>query len=783
MNNVIVFDLDGVITSEKAYWVTAGLVLHELLYSPRYWNISGTATPYHPVTTAEECFRLSHEILPESVILKFKARSINSNWDTCYTAVCICLIDLLAKLPDWSPLLPLRPWDADWIATFRQALAQVEEPKTFSVETFRRFEASIFQECVGLETINRLNRYASIVLGHRIEGVFARYSPSWKLCQDIFQEWYLGDELYTQEYGHAPAQTGKGGCIHFERPLLPVEKLHMTLETLRSQGYVLGIATGRPGQEAIVPLKNYGLFEYFDEVRVVTHMEVAQAEARLNGQGEVASLVKPHPYPFLVAADPQYQPDQPPLSRGSFIVIGDMPSDIYGGRAAGAITIAVLTGARTTEARALLEQSQPDFIVEDVTNVPVLLTHIDNLATIQHLQFSEREKAEQLLLFWFARHMNLRIESVTLMPKPVSLNSFNGVYRVDDQEYFFKTHVEEQGILEEYYHAKMLSNAGYNIVMPLRIMHEKDQQMVIYPVVDWPVMFDLMRVVEMGNTAQTKMEVLVAAEKRECERLLEIYQSTLAASTAEEHAKAPIHQLFWHRLAGGRLTSFYEGKLFAFPGQQDATKQGLVFEDLLRYRWVINGTPIDGPLQTLGDLIERAKVVLNPARAAMTVIGHGDAHFGNVFLEEQTKYLYFDPAFAGRHSPILDIVKPFFHNVFATWMYFPQEIGRDLQITVALRDESIFVEHNYELTPVRQAILDTKLEYLLKPLIALLRERDALPADWEEIFRLALVCCPLLTVNLLDREKRPAEICWLGLSQVVQMGNFSLVDLSIIAEN
>jgi len=776
VSNVVIFDLDGVITSEKAYWVTAGLVLHELLYSPRYWNISGTTTPYHPVTTAEECFRLSHETLPEAVILKFKARSINSNWDTCYTAVCICLIDLLAKLPDWSPLLPLHPWDADWIAEFRQALAQVEEPKTISVETFRRFEASIFQGCVGIEVINRLNRYASIVLGHQIEGVFARYSPSWKLCQDIFQEWYLGDELYTRDYGHVPAQTGKRGCIYFERPLLPVDELRMTLETLRSQGYILGVATGRPGQEAIVPLKNYGLFEYFDKARIVTHVEVAQAEARLDGQGEACSLIKPHPYPFLLAADPDYQPDQPIKQPASFIVVGDTPSDIYGGHAAGAITIAVLTGARTTEARTSLERSQPDFIVEDVTKVPALLTRMDDLATIRRLQLSEREKAERLLWRWFARHMDLQVESLTLMPKPVFVNSLNGTYRVNSREYFFKTHIEERGILEEYYHAEMLSNAGYNVVMPLHTVHEKNQQMVIYPVVRWPVMFDLMRVVEIGSTAQTKIEVLVAAEKRECERLLEIYQSTLAASTAEEHAKAPIHQLFWHRLTGGRLTSFYEGELFTFPGQQDSKEQeqGLVFEDLLRYRWVINGTAIDGALPTLGDLIERANVVLNPARAAMTVIGHGDAHFGNVFLEDQTNYLYFDPAFAGRHSPILDIVKPFFHNVFATWMYFPREVGRDLQITVAVRDGSIFVEHNYELTPERRAILDTKQEYLLKPLIALLQERNALPADWEEMFRLALMCCPLLTVNLLDHEKRPAEICWLGLSQVVQMGNLSL---------
>jgi phosphoglycolate phosphatase-like HAD superfamily hydrolase len=776
VSNVVIFDLDGVITSEKAYWVTAGLVLHELLYSPRYWNISGTTTPYHPVTTAEECFRLSHETLPETVILKFKARSINSNWDTCYTAVCICLIDLLAKLPDWSPLLPLRPWDANWIAAFRQALAQAEGPKTISVEAFRRFEASIFQGCVGLEVINRLNRYASIVLGCRIEGVFARYSPSWKLCHDIFQEWYLGDELYTQEYGHAPVQTGKRGCIYFERPLLPVEELRATLETLCSQGYILAVATGRPGQEAIVPLKNYGLLEYFDETRLVTHVEVAQAEARLDGQGETSSLVKPHPYPFLVAADPEYQPNQPVKLHGSFVVVGDTPSDVHGGRDAGAITVAVLTGARSAEARTLLEQSQPDFIVEDVTNVPALLTRIDDLATIRRLQFSEREKAERLLLRWFARHMDLQIENLILMPKPASVNSLDGIYRVKGQEYFFKTHVEGHSILEEYHHAEILSNVGYNTIMPLHTVHEKDQQMVIYPVVRWPVMFDLMRVVEIGGTAQTKVGVLVAAEKRECERLLEIYQSTLAASTAEEYAKAPIHQLFWQRLTGGRLSNFYASEVFTFPSWQDSSgqEQGLVFEDLLRYRWVINGTAINGALSTLGDLIERAKVVLNPSREGMTVIGHGDAHFGNVFLQEQTNYLYFDPAFAGRHSPILDIVKPFFHNVFATWMYFPREVSQDLQITVAVRDGSIFVEHNYKLTLVRRAILDTKLEYLLKPLIALLHERDALPADWEEVFRLALMCCPLLTVNLLDREKRSTEICWLGLSQAVQMGNFAI---------
>ncbi|GAC1615650.1 MAG: hypothetical protein NVS4B9_04980 [Ktedonobacteraceae bacterium] len=776
MKNVIIFDLDGVITSEEAYWDTAGLVLHELLYSPRYWNIVG-ASLYQPPVTAQECHRVSRETLPEAIILNFKAHSINSNWDTCYAAVCICLLDLLAQLPNCSALFPLQPWDVNWIAAFREALARTPDPKVIDAATFHRLNAPVLRNYVGLELLQLLNIYASQMLGQQVEDVFAYAGSFWLFCQDRFQETYLGDELYTQTYGHAPLQPGKPGCIHFEQPLLPPDVLRETLAALRQQEYVLGVATGRPGQEAIVPLKNYGLFAYFDPARVMTHAEVALAEAALRAGGDKRiSLVKPNPYQFLAAYDPQYQPFQPAPARGSFIVVGDTPSDIRGGKAAGAITIAVLTGARSEQARTMLERSQPDFIIEDVTKVPALMAQLDDLATIQRMQFSERQKAELLLRRWFALHMDLLVDSVTLTPKAVSLNSFNGIYRTAGQAYFFKTHVEEQGIIQEYYHAELLYNAGYDIVRPLRTIHQQGQQMVIYPVIQAPVMFDLMRAVETGNTEQADEALLAAAEKRECGRLLAIYSDTLAQSTAEEHAQAPVHQLFWHRLTGGRLKSFYAGKMFPFPheAEQEDAPQGILFEELLDYRWIINGVELTGQLSTLGQLIERAKIVLDPARATATVIGHGDAHFGNVFLEDRARYQYFDPTFAGRHSPILDIVKPFFHNVYATWMYFPREVAQDLHLTVTRHGKSISVEHNYVLSPVRQAILETKIAHLLSPLTAMLDERQALAKDWDEVMRLALLCCPLLTVNLLDSEKRSAAICWLGLTQAMQMGNHPL---------
>ena len=264
-------------------------------------------------------------------------------------------------------------------------------------------------------------------MGFPVENVFSRYSPFWAFCQDIFQEWYLGDELYEQSYGHAPAQSGKPGCIHFEQPLLPLEGVRATLEELRGQGYVLGVATGRPEQEALVPLKLYGLLPYFDEQHIATSGDVERAEAALRKQGNATLLNKPHPFLFSFAADHNHPvgaqfiaPDSRPHTDNAgdsptpagamngastlvtantyeqgFIVVGDSTSDILGGRAAGALTVAVLTGARTAEARELLAQSEPDFTIEDVTKLPELLREIDSLATIQRMQFTELAKAER----------------------------------------------------------------------------------------------------------------------------------------------------------------------------------------------------------------------------------------------------------------------------------------------------------------------------------------------------------------------------------------------------
>src|ERR1700692_3251927 len=118
LNTLVIFDLDGVITSEDAYWDTAGLVVHELLYSPRYWHIDPSLEHYLPPQTGEESRRVSRAVLAEALVLDLKARSVNSNWDTCYAGFSLHLIELLAQLPDRAALVPLLPWNEGWIADF-----------------------------------------------------------------------------------------------------------------------------------------------------------------------------------------------------------------------------------------------------------------------------------------------------------------------------------------------------------------------------------------------------------------------------------------------------------------------------------------------------------------------------------------------------------------------------------------------------------------------------------------------------------------------------------------
>jgi hypothetical protein len=143
------------------------------------------------------------------------------------------------------------------------------------------------------------------------------------------------------------------------------------------------------------------------------------------------------------------------------------------------------------------------------------------------------------------------------------------------------------------------------------------------------------------------------------------------------------------------------------------------------------------------------------------------------FRGEDAPLMYFDPAFAGRHSPLLDLTKPLFHNVFAMWMYYPKEKAAQTQISLKRQGSVWHVDHDHTLHPVRDMFLQSKVERTLIPILGELKRRGWLHRNWREYLKAALFCCPFLTMNLTDSIKFPPTISLLGLTMAVEMGGES----------
>jgi hypothetical protein len=404
----------------------------------------------------------------------------------------------------------------------------------------------------------------------------------------------------------------------------------------------------------------------------------------------------------------------------------------------------------------------------------------DTLQRIQSLQFTDRGKAEALLLSFIQDTYSKDAAAVELRPLPTSLNSFNGhVMMRDGRRLFFKTHTEQDTVIGEYYNADLLYHAGYPIIRPVFGSTETGKQLLIYELVEDRSVFDVAWAIETGampwddNLERCQFEADTA--------LYDIYRRTLRRLDASKAASAPIHQLFYHRLTGGRLERFYgniggsaESLIFDLPGHQ-ATSQ-----DVLTARWIINDQAYDS---SLSDLIASATRLLDPNQDTVAVVGHGDAHNGNVFFRHsrnESNLVYFDPAFAGYHHPLLDLAKPLFHNVFAMWMYFPSRMQANTSIDLERRSDRWIVRYDYALHSIRQMFLSSKVDRVLVPILRHLKGDGLLQNNWREYLKAGLFCCPFLTMNLTDSMRFPPEIALLGLCMSIEMGAESLGRRSLI---
>ncbi len=111
------------------------------------------------------------------------------------------------------------------------------------------------------------------------------------LVKRLFEEIYLGDEHFQEEYGELPLLYHGPGLIRRERRIASLPALSSLAQKL-----ALGIATGRPRRQAQFALETAAMTPYFRSL--VAHEDILQAEQESGGG---IRLGKPHPFALLQA--------------------------------------------------------------------------------------------------------------------------------------------------------------------------------------------------------------------------------------------------------------------------------------------------------------------------------------------------------------------------------------------------------------------------------------------------------------------------------------------------
>jgi len=315
--NKILFDMDGVITSEALYWDTAALTVYELLFDRQDCKVEDVSQIHDTIFSGRD------------FINALKVRGVNTNWDLALIAYC------LSKHLK-SDLQELDNEHFQKMLDFANSL-----PNT---------AAEVYDISYNLAAKATGKDYSYFV---REKGEF------WTKLQKVFAYWFVDKELYKTE-----------------RPVVPLDQMQTLFKNMFDCGIKLGVGTGRPNSELQRPLDMWDIAKYFDEESVIGYTDIINAEKTC---GNGVSLAKPHPYVFLKGAAGKRYTDQQLLDgthdniTEGVLVVGDAVADFVSAKDGGFAFAAVLTGVSGNDMRGYFEQNGADYIFDDVLGLADLL--------------------------------------------------------------------------------------------------------------------------------------------------------------------------------------------------------------------------------------------------------------------------------------------------------------------------------------------------------------------------------------------------------------------------
>jgi phosphoglycolate phosphatase-like HAD superfamily hydrolase len=366
--STIIFDMDGVITSEKYYWISSALTSMEIFYSQDYLS---TNRDYTFEQDINQVIIESKKFIDDNFISDVKNRSINTNWDLAFFSISLFLIEILKSINNVEFIEHIEQKGLNR-ETLQEIGQNIEGSADFEISELQKSFFAKYSETQGFEYIENLNQELLETTQIKTK-LFSRSSSFWDLCLEIFQEWFLGTELFQKNHHKRLSSFHKEGMLSIEKPIVELTKIDTMLKKLEEK-YKLGIATGRPYNEIVVPLKKWDLLDYFETEMIATHREVDIAQKELHP----LSLSKPHPFTFLksIFFDKINQDiikiELPLKDKKKYCIVTDSVSDIKIAQALGVVSIVVLTGVINEEQKRGLLSYNPDYVIKDVSEVSSL---------------------------------------------------------------------------------------------------------------------------------------------------------------------------------------------------------------------------------------------------------------------------------------------------------------------------------------------------------------------------------------------------------------------------